>query len=144
MRTLPDAIVPILAPFAMLFTNPTWPSPALLGLFSWTTLAAHALQQPHPMTQRTAAWYDKPSPTFADAIAWCDATSGWHRKISHCRPATPTRRNSPSLCTIEWRTPSLTPLKMRKVQPGCWFGSGRQHWRYRLSQPGLSGPLSMV
>ena len=24
MLTLPDAIVPILAPFAMLFTNPTW------------------------------------------------------------------------------------------------------------------------
>ena len=41
----------------------------LLGLFSWTTLAAHALQQRHPITQRTAAWYDKPSPTFVDAIA---------------------------------------------------------------------------
>ena len=39
-------------------------TPALLGLFSWTTLAAHALQKRHPMTQRTAAWYDKPSPTF--------------------------------------------------------------------------------
>ena len=34
-----------------------------------TTLAAHALQQRHPITQRTAAWYDKPSPTFVDAIA---------------------------------------------------------------------------
>ena len=44
-------------------------TPALLGLFSWTTLAAHALQKRHPMTQRTAAWYDKPSPTFVDAIA---------------------------------------------------------------------------
>ena len=44
-------------------------TPALLGLFSWTTLAAHALQQRHPMTQRRAAWYDKPSPTFVDAIA---------------------------------------------------------------------------
>ena len=44
-------------------------TPALLGLFSWTTLAAHALQQRHPITQRTAAWYDKPSPTFVDAIA---------------------------------------------------------------------------
>ncbi len=42
---------------------------ALLGLFSWTTLAAHALQKRHPITQRTAAWYDKPSPTFVDAIA---------------------------------------------------------------------------
>ena len=44
-------------------------TPILLGLFSWTTLAAHALQQRHPITQRTAAWYDKPSPTFVDAIA---------------------------------------------------------------------------
>ena len=43
-------------------------TPALLGLFSWTTLAAHALQQ-HPITQRIAAWYDQPSPTFVDAIA---------------------------------------------------------------------------
>ena len=44
-------------------------TPVLLGLFSWTTLAAHAMQKHHPITQRTAAWYDKPSPTFVDAIA---------------------------------------------------------------------------
>ena len=44
-------------------------TPILLGLFSWTTLAAHALQQERPITQRTAAWYHKPSPTFVDAIA---------------------------------------------------------------------------
>ena len=44
-------------------------TPILLGLFSRTTLAAHVLQDRHPMTQRTATWYDKPSPTFVDAIA---------------------------------------------------------------------------
>ena len=44
-------------------------TPVLLGLFSWTTLAPHALQKGRPMTQRKAAWYDKPSPTFVDAIA---------------------------------------------------------------------------
>ena len=44
-------------------------TPVLLGLFSWTTLTAHVLQQERPITQRTAAWYDKPSPTFVDAIA---------------------------------------------------------------------------
>ena len=44
-------------------------TPILLGLFSWTTLAAHSLQKQRPMTQRKAAWYDKPSPTFVDAIA---------------------------------------------------------------------------
>ncbi len=44
-------------------------TPVLLGIFSWITLAAHALQKQRPMTQRKAAWYDKPSPTFVDAIA---------------------------------------------------------------------------
>ncbi len=44
-------------------------TPVLLGIFSWTALAAHGLQKPHPMTQRPAAWYDKPSPTCVDAIA---------------------------------------------------------------------------
>ena len=44
-------------------------TPVLLGIFSWTTLAAHGLQKQRPMTQRKAAWYDKPSPTFVDAIA---------------------------------------------------------------------------
>ena len=44
-------------------------TPVLLGLFSWTTLAAHALQNRRPMPQRIATWYDKPSPTFLDAIA---------------------------------------------------------------------------
>ena len=44
-------------------------TPILLRLFSWTTLAAHSLQKQRPMTQRKAAWHDKPSPTFVDAIA---------------------------------------------------------------------------
>ncbi len=44
-------------------------TPVLLGIFSWTTLAAHGLQKQRPMTQRRAAWYDKPLPTFVDAIA---------------------------------------------------------------------------
>ena len=30
-------------------------TPALLGIFSWTTLAAHGLQKQRPMTQRRAA-----------------------------------------------------------------------------------------
>lgn len=44
-------------------------TPALMGLFSWITLAALLLQQDEPMTQRTAAWYPKPAPTFVDTIA---------------------------------------------------------------------------
>jgi hypothetical protein len=44
-------------------------TPALLGLFSWVTLLAHCLfQQQAPPIQRTA-WYAKPLPTFADALA---------------------------------------------------------------------------
>jgi hypothetical protein len=44
-------------------------TPALLGLFSWVTLAAHLLQTEHPLPVRQAAWYTKPLPTFSDAIA---------------------------------------------------------------------------
>jgi hypothetical protein len=44
-------------------------TPALLGLFSWVTLAAHILQAETPIPARSAAWYAKPLPTFSDAIA---------------------------------------------------------------------------
>ena len=36
-------------------------TPILMGLFSWTTLAAHLMQEQRPMSHRTAAWYAKPS-----------------------------------------------------------------------------------
>ena len=67
-------------------------TPVLLGLFSWTTLAAHVLQQERPITQRTAAWYDKnpTSPTFVRRHR--PATRGpehlWliaSRGFAHCR-----------------------------------------------------------
>ena len=35
------------------------------------------------MTQRRAAWYDKPSPTFVDAIALV-RRDGWRPKVFHC------------------------------------------------------------
>ena len=44
-------------------------TPVLMGMFSWVALAAHSLQKRHPLTQRQAAWYAKPAPTFVDAIA---------------------------------------------------------------------------
>ena len=44
-------------------------TPALLGLFSWITLAADKLQTHNSIPVRTAAWYTKPLPTFSDAIA---------------------------------------------------------------------------
>ena len=45
-------------------------TPALLGLFSWVTLAAHLLQHHYPLSVRSAAWYSKTLPTFSDAIAF--------------------------------------------------------------------------
>ena len=45
-------------------------TPALFGLFSVVTLAADVLiGQQGGMAPRTTAWYDKTSPSFADAIA---------------------------------------------------------------------------
>ena len=44
-------------------------TPALLGLFSWVSLASHLAQKEGPAIPRPAAWYAKPLPTFADAIA---------------------------------------------------------------------------
>jgi hypothetical protein len=44
-------------------------TPALLGLFSWVTLVAHALHHTQPLPIQQAAWYAKPLPTFADALA---------------------------------------------------------------------------
>lgn len=65
-------------------------TPVLLGLFSWITLAAHALQAPdRPLTARPAAWYAKALPTFSDAIAivrqslW---SSGSTFRMSHSEP----------------------------------------------------------
>jgi len=44
-------------------------TPALLGLFSWVTLAAHLLHSRSALPVRRAAWYAKSLPTFSDAIA---------------------------------------------------------------------------
>ena len=97
-------------------------TPVLLGLFSWTTLAAHPLQngiaspsalRPGTTNRRRPSW--TPSP-------WCLATCGWRRRVSHCRSLTPTLRNSRWLCTTEWWIPSPTPLEnaesLEKVHAG--------------------------
>lgn len=55
-------------------------TPIILALYSIVALAAQLLLQQHPMTMRTAAWYDKPCATFSDTIAlvrrdlWATAT----------------------------------------------------------------------
>jgi hypothetical protein len=44
-------------------------TPLLFGLFSWITLAAHLLGDGETIPAPKTAWYDKPLPTFSDAIA---------------------------------------------------------------------------
>jgi hypothetical protein len=44
-------------------------TPVLLALYSWITLAAHALFPEGDLPIRTAAWYEKSEATFSDAIA---------------------------------------------------------------------------
>ena len=44
-------------------------TPLLLGLFSLVTLLAHHLTLNQSLPMRTAAWYGKAEPTYADAIA---------------------------------------------------------------------------
>jgi hypothetical protein len=44
-------------------------TPLLLGLFSLVTLLAHHLTINQSLPMRTAAWYGKAEPTYADAIA---------------------------------------------------------------------------
>jgi hypothetical protein len=44
-------------------------TPALLGLFSVVTLLAHHLAEQGKLPVRQSAWYSKPLPTFADALA---------------------------------------------------------------------------
>ena len=94
-------------------------TPVLLGLFSWTTLAAHGLQKHHPMTQRRAAWYDKPAPTFVDAIAlvrrhlWL-ASDGFSLSAADHRCAGTTRSSVPPACGL----PCLRRLKCGKSSQG--------------------------
>jgi hypothetical protein len=45
------------------------PTPVLVGLFSLVTLLADGLLKDQAQSVRTAAWYTKARPTFADAIA---------------------------------------------------------------------------
>jgi hypothetical protein len=64
-------------------------TPALLGLFSWVTLAAHVLQTEHPLPVRQAAWYTKPLPTFADAIAFVRSQLWRHPHTFRMSPVEP-------------------------------------------------------
>ena len=112
-------------------------TPILMGLFSWTTLAAHLLRQQRPSAHRTAAWYAKPSPTFVDAIALVRRYLWLASEGFSLSTAAPDYGNSRPLCTTDWWIPSLMPLALRKVQlsrslfrgcsaRGCGAATGRE------------------
>ena len=64
-------------------------TPALLGLFSWITLVAHALFQTQAPPIQQAAWYAKSLPTFADALAAVRHLL-WHQALTfRMSPAPP-------------------------------------------------------
>ena len=49
---------------------------------------------------------------------WDSTTRGWRRRVFHYPPPTLMSRNFRLPCAIELKPLSLTPLKMRKVEPG--------------------------
>ena len=85
-----------------------------------------ALQKRHPMTQRKAAWYDKPSPTFVDAIALARRTCGWRRKVSHCRSLTPTFTTVALYHRETCRFPCLRRLNCVKPSLGLGLAAGQR------------------
>jgi hypothetical protein len=63
-------------------------TPALLGLFSLTTLFAHQLLQQQELPARQAAWYQKSLPTFSDTLALVRQQL-WPVSISWISPTKP-------------------------------------------------------
>jgi hypothetical protein len=66
-------------------------TPMLLGLFSLITLLAHHLTVNQSFPTRTAAWYDKSKPTFADAIALVRRHLWTSMKFANSPAQTPSR-----------------------------------------------------
>jgi hypothetical protein len=59
-------------------------APALLGLFSLVTLFAHQRTTLSTASVRRTAWYDKPHPTFSDALALVRRDL-WAQEATFCR-----------------------------------------------------------
>ena len=93
-------------------------TPILMGLFSWVTLAAHLLQQQHPIIHRTAAWYAKPDPTFADAISLMRRHLWIAPGVLHCRRATATAKKPQPHYTTASSIHLPTRLKCTKSSLG--------------------------
>ena len=89
-------------------------TPVLMGLFSWTTLAAHPLQKRGPITQRKAAWYNKPAQLSSMPLPWCAATCGLPRRVFQRRRDAPTMKKSPTQYTPGFWTRWPTLLECAK------------------------------
>ena len=120
---------------------PWRPTPILMGLFSWTTLAALCCgnNDPRPIAQRLGtpsrrrpSWM--PSP-------WCAATCGWRPRVFHCPPPTLIYGKSRPLCTTDLSIPLLTRLEMCKAQlrfPGSH--KDREQGRHPKARPPFPRP----
>lgn len=60
-------------------------TPLLLGAFSQVALWADSLAQNDLLVAHKSAWYDKPAPTFSDALA-CVRTRIWEQIINRTSP----------------------------------------------------------
>jgi hypothetical protein len=69
-------------------------TPALFGLFSLVTLLAHPVLAVAPMPLPRAAWYVKPLPTFADALALVRRRL-WTSLLFQTSPLAPDPENIP-------------------------------------------------
>lgn len=70
-------------------------TPVLFGLFSWVTLAAHALGRGQTVPVRSAVWYPKTLPTFSDAIALVRHHLWSNSDVFGISPAQPNIRKLP-------------------------------------------------
>jgi hypothetical protein len=72
-------------------------TPCLLGLFSVVVLMAHAAH-PDRLPTRQSAWYDKPEPTFSDALAAVrrELWAAWVVRNAPAPPGDPRLANPPA------------------------------------------------
>ena len=65
---------------------------------------------------------------------WDSATRRWRRRVFHYPPPTLMSRNFRLPCAIELQPLSLTPLKMRKVEP-----KPNRFWQWLAGKGGRDG-----
>ena len=71
---------------------------------------------PRPIAQRLGT-PSRRRPSWTPSL-WCAATCGWRPRVFHCPPPTLIYGKYRPLCTTDLSIPLLTPLELRKVQPG--------------------------